>query len=121
MKTMYKILIGLTAGVLNGLFGSGGGVVAVPMLERSKLEQPRLEQRKCHATSVVLIFVLSLVSVGMYALHDRLDVSAALEFIPAGLVGALIGATLLKKVTNHHLKRAFGAVILISAVRMLVA
>jgi hypothetical protein len=113
MKTLHKIAIGLTAGILNGLFGSGGGVVAVPLLERSQIEQ-----RKCHATSVVLIFVLSLVSAGMYALDGRLDASTALQFIPAGLVGALIGATLLKKVKNNLLRRIFGIIILISAVRM---
>ena len=114
MKAKQKILIGVTAGILNGLFGSGGGVAAVPLLERSKLEQ-----RKCHATSVVLIFILSLFSAGMYALKGSLDVVTAAEFIPAGLLGALVGAVLLKKIQNNHLKRIFGAVILISAIRMI--
>jgi len=114
MKTINKIIIGLTAGVLNGLFGSGGGVVAVPLLERAQIEQ-----RKCHATSVVLIFVLSLVSTVMYAVGGRLDFSTAMQFIPAGLVGALVGATLLKKIKNDLLRRIFGVIILISAVRML--
>ena len=114
MKTKYKLLTGVTAGLLNGLFGSGGGVVAVPLLERSELEQ-----RKCHATSVVLIFVLSLFSTVMYALKGSLDVSTALEFVPAGLLGAFVGASLLKKIKNNALKRVFGALILISAIRML--
>ena len=113
MKTKFKLLIGFVAGVLNGLFGSGGGVVAVPLLEKS-----HLEQRKCHATSVVLIFFLSLFSVGMYAFKGKLDVSTAAAFIPAGIIGALIGATLLKKIKNTALKRVFGAIILISAIRM---
>ena len=116
MKTKFKLLIGLTAGLLNGLFGSGGGVVAVPLLERSKLEQ-----RKCHATSVVLIFVLSLFSAGMYAFSGNLDISTAFEFIPAGLLGAIVGAALLKKIKNNILKRIFGAIILISAIRMFMA
>ncbi|MCL1881591.1 MAG: sulfite exporter TauE/SafE family protein [Oscillospiraceae bacterium] len=116
MKTIHKILIGLSAGVLNGLFGSGGGVVTVPLLERSGVEQ-----RKCHATSVVLIFVLSFISVGMYAINDNLDFVKTLEFIPSGLVGALVGATLLKKVKNNSLKRIFGLIIIASAIRMFVA
>jgi hypothetical protein len=116
MKTKQKLIIGLAAGLLNGLFGSGGGVVAVPLLERSNIEQ-----RKCHATSVVLIFVLSLVSTVMYALKGRLDYHSALDFVPAGLVGAVIGATLLKKVPNTHLRRIFGVIILASAVRLYTA
>jgi hypothetical protein len=113
MKAIHKITIGLTAGLLNGLFGSGGGVVAVPLLERSDIEQ-----RRCHATSVVLIFVLSLVSTAMYAMKDRLDYSTALSFIPAGLAGAVLGSLILKKIKNNLLRRVFGVIILISAVRM---
>ena len=85
----------------------------MPLLERAKLEQ-----RKCHATSVVLIFVLSLFSAGMYALNGNLNVAKAAEFIPAGLLGALTGSGLLKKIKNTVLKRIFGGVILISAIRM---
>ena len=114
MKTKQKLLIGITAGLLNGMFGSGGGAATVPLLEKSGLEQ-----KKCHATSVVLIFVLSLVSAGMYAFYGRLDIRAAAQFIPAGLLGAAVGALVLKKIRSSLLKRVFGAVILISAVRML--
>jgi uncharacterized membrane protein YfcA len=113
MKTKLKLIIGLTAGLLNGLFGSGGGVVAVPLLEHSGIEQ-----RKCHATSVVLIFVLSLVSVIMYAMKDKLEYKTALGFIPAGIVGAIVGAMVLKKINNDLLRRIFGGIILISALRM---
>jgi hypothetical protein len=115
MKTKFKLIIGLTAGLLNGMFGSGGGVVAVPLLEQAKIEQ-----RKCHATSVVLIFVLSLVSTILYAIKDKLDYCAAWEFIPAGLAGAALGAVLLKKIKNNLLRRVFGIIILISAVRMII-
>ncbi|MCL1866904.1 MAG: sulfite exporter TauE/SafE family protein [Oscillospiraceae bacterium] len=115
MKTPYKCLIGITSGLLNGLFGSGGGVVAVPLLEKSNIEQ-----RKCHATSVVLIFILSIVSTVMYAVKDNLDHKTALTFIPAGIVGAVIGAGILKKIDNSLLRRVFGVIILISAVRMIV-
>jgi len=114
MKNTRKIIIGLIAGLFNGLFGSGGGVAAVPLLERAGVEA-----KKSHATSVALIFVLSLVSAGMYALKGKLDVSTALMFIPGGLAGALVGAFLLKKTPNSVLRRVFGAVMLISAVRML--
>ncbi|MCL2036246.1 MAG: sulfite exporter TauE/SafE family protein [Oscillospiraceae bacterium] len=113
ISTKFKLLTGITAGLLNGLFGSGGGVVAVPLLERCGLEQKR-----CHATSVVLIFFLSLVSTVMYALSGKLQVSTALGFIPAGLAGAVLGSLILKKINNTLLRRIFGIIILISAAKM---
>jgi len=114
MKNSRKITIGLISGLLNGLFGSGGGIAAVPLLERAGVEV-----KKSHATSVALILVLSVASTVMYALKGKLDVSTALAFIPSGLVGALIGSFLLKKTPNSVLRRVFGVVILASAVRML--
>lgn len=116
LNKLQKLAIGGAAGVLNGLFGAGGGVVTVPMLERSGLEQ-----RKCHATSVALVFMLSLVSTTMYALQGKLDYGKTLEFVPSGIVGALVGAIVLKKVNNTVLKRIFGVIIIVSAIRMLIA
>jgi hypothetical protein len=55
----------------------------------------------------------------MYALHGKLEFGKAFEFVPAGLVGAVVGATLLKRVRNTLLRRIFGVIILISAIRML--
>lgn len=108
-----KPIFGFFCGVLNGLFGSGGGVVAVPMLRFMGLEP-----RKSHATSVAVIFFLSLMSVIAYAFKGILDFKSALVYIPWGILGAVLGALLLKKVPNSLLRRIFGIVILISAGRI---
>ena len=112
---MKKHLMGFVCGVLNGMFGSGGGVAAVPMLEGSGLEA-----KKSHATSVALIFVLSIATTISYLLGDKLDFGLASQYIPYGVVGAVIGAVLLKKMPNSLLRRVFGGIILIAAVRILV-
>ena len=112
---MKKHLMGLVCGLLNGLFGSGGGVAAVPMLEETGLEA-----KKSHATSVALIFVLSIATTISYLMGDKLDLGLALQYIPYGVVGAAAGAFLLKKIPNSLLRRVFGVIILIAAVRILV-
>ncbi|MCL2108889.1 MAG: sulfite exporter TauE/SafE family protein [Oscillospiraceae bacterium] len=113
-KKYFKSICGFLCGLLNGLFGSGGGVVAVPMLRFMGLEP-----RKSHATSVAVIFFLSLLSVIAYGIRGSLDVKTALVYVPWGIIGAVCGALLLKKVPNTLLRRIFGAVVLISAVRIL--
>ncbi|MBD5114447.1 MAG: sulfite exporter TauE/SafE family protein [Ruminococcaceae bacterium] len=112
---MKKIFMGVICGLLNGLFGSGGGVAAVPMLEAAKLEA-----KESHATSVALIFVLSLATTISYFLGDKLDFTMAWSYIPYGLVGAIAGAVLLKKIPNSLLRRIFGVIILFAAFRILV-
>ena len=112
---MKKHLMGLICGLLNGMFGSGGGVAAVPMLEGAGLEA-----KKSHATSVALIFVLSIATTISYLMGDRLDFGIALQYVPYGIMGAVIGAVLLKKTPNSLLRRIFGVIILVAAVRILV-
>ena len=120
MKKHIKLFLGSLCGLLNGLFGSGGGVVAVPMLEFTGIEP-----RKSHATSVAVIFFLSLMSVAAYSLKGSftnsppLDWKVTLSYIPWGVAGAVLGSLLLKKVPNSLLRRVFGAVVLLSAVRIL--
>ena len=112
---MNKHFMGLICGLLNGMFGSGGGVAAVPMLEGSGLEA-----KKSHATSVALIFVLSLATTFSYLLGDKLDFELAWQYAPYGVIGAAAGAVLLKRTPNSLLRRIFGVIVLAAAIRILV-
>jgi len=107
------ILIGLAAGMLNGLFGAGGGLAAVPLLVKSGLEP-----KKAHATSVAVMVPLSAISL-MFYIQGGFAVTDALIFIPGGIAGAAAGSFLLKKMSNTLLRRIFGAVMIISAIRLL--
>ena len=111
---MKKWILGLICGALNGLFGSGGGTAAVPLLESSGLEP-----KKSHATSVALIFIFSLATTVVYMINGSLDISTALMYVPYGVLGAITGAFLLKKVPNSLLRRIFGVIVLASAVRLM--
>ena len=110
---MKKGIFGALCGFLNGFFGSGGGVVAVPLLNRLGFDA-----RKSHATSVALIFFLSLVSSTAYFIRGNIPLNDALSFIPPGLAGAVMGAVLLKKIDNNILRRIFGVIIIVSSVRI---
>ena len=87
------LLYGSLCGFLNGLFGSGGGTVAVPAFEKNGTEP-----KKAHASSVALIFVLSLVTAVIYLMNGKLDFGTAWEYIPYGLIGAILGSFLLGKI-----------------------
>ena len=91
-----KTLIGIVTGFANGLFGSGGGTIVVPAMERFL----HVEEHKAHATAIAIILPLSVLSAG-------------------GLAGGLVGAKLLAKVSGLWLHRIFGAFMLAAAVRMM--
>lgn len=105
---------GLFSGVLNGLFGSGGGTAAVPLFERAGLSP-----RNSHASSVALIFFLSISAAIGYGIGGNLNFGLALPLIPGGLLGAAVGAQILKKIDNDLLRRIFGGLLLLAAGQLL--
>ncbi len=107
-------LTGLAAGLVNGLLGSGGGMIAVPMLERGGVEANR-----AHATSVAVMLPLSAVSAFFYLRGGNVTLADALPYIPGGVIGALIGVLLLRRVKPELLRRLFGAVAVYSGLRIL--
>ncbi len=111
---MKKHIMGLLCGLLNGLFGSGGGIAAVPLLEATGSEA-----KESHATSVAFIFILSIATTISYLLGDKLDFITAAKYIPYGIIGAVIGAIFLKNISNSVLRRIFGGIMLAAAIRIL--
>lgn len=111
---MKRLLKGALCGFLNGFFGSGGGVIAVGVLEKEGCAV-----KSAHAGSVALIFVLSLVTACFYGFSGGLDFAAAWEYIPWGAGGALAGALFLRKIRADWLKRVFGALVAAAALRTL--
>ena len=107
---------GLLCGGLNGFFGSGGGVVAVPLFEHDGCTA-----QQAHATSVAFIFVLSLVTTLLYWMNNGLDFGTAWEYIPWGAGGAIAGALLLRKISSVWLHRIFGMLIIAASLRMLMS
>lgn len=107
-------VLGVLSGVLNGLFGSGGGITVVPMLELLSVPP-----QKAHATSVAIIFPLSLFTALLYFRQGiPADWNALCYLIPGGLIGALIGTKWLQKLPSHLLRRIFGGIILYAGVRL---
>lgn len=114
-KKVGVLLSGAAAGLVNGLFGAGGGMVLLPLLSKTA----DLKERELFACSVCIILPLCLVSAGAYWLQGG---SFAVESLPYLLGGALGGAAaglLLKRLPTLWLHRALGAFILWGGVRLL--
>lgn len=113
--TKYAI-VGFATGICNGLFGSGGGTVAVPFMERLL----GVEEHKAHATAIAIILPLTLISAGLYIYKGYFDFPLSWQTSLGGVAGGLMGAYLLKKVPSVWLKKIFGVFIMFSALRMVI-
>jgi len=114
MKKMLSI-IGLAAGLANGLFGAGGGTLLVPALEKFL----KFETHKAHATTLAVILPLSVISAVVYTWGVDVDWTALLLVSIGGVVGGIIGAKLLNKLSGAWLNMLFGIFLAAGALRML--
>ena len=113
-----KVVIGLGAvfvGLVNGLLGAGGGVLVVMLLARLL----RLEQHRAQATAVAVMLPVSVVSAVVYGVRGTVDWGLLWPLCAGTVAGALLGAKALYKLSSVWLKRLFGALMIVSAVRML--
>lgn len=109
-----KFLAGGISGFLNGLFGAGGGVVAVMFLRNITGDE-----KKAHASATLMILIMSTASFIFYVIYGHIDWNTGLKFIPGGVIGAVAGTFLLKNIKNNKLKKLFGAVLAVSGAVML--
>ena len=105
---------GLAVGIVNGLLGAGGGMIAVPLLKKLGLSQ-----KQAHANAVAVILPITVLSAVLYLIRGYVRLSDSLIFIPGGLVGSLIGTYCLKKISPKWLKRIFGGFMVYAGVRLL--
>lgn len=115
VNKLWCAVAGGAAGLVNGFFGGGGGMVLVPLLAG----KCGLGQRKAFATSVAVIAPLCALSAGIYWVRGDLDISSALPYLAGGLAGGLIGGRLFKKLSMKWLRRGFALLILYGGVKAL--
>lgn len=108
-------LAGGLAGLVNGFFGGGGGMVLVPLL----VSRCGLSQRQAFATSVAVILPLCVLSAAIYWFRGGLDFTAALPYLAGGLLGGFLGGKLFRRVSMTWLRRGFALLILYGGVRAL--
>lgn len=113
--TARIVLVGVAAGFLSGLFGVGGGVLMVPAL----VIVLAMDQRLAHGTSLAAIVPIALAGVVGYAIGGEVDWAASLFLVVgAAGIGARIGTHLLHVLPQRALAILFAAVMLATAVRM---
>lgn len=114
-KWLAPAVAGALAGLANGFFGGGGGMILVPLLTR----RCGLDQRRAFATSVAVILPLCCLSSVIYLLRGGLDLRAAFPYLVGGLAGGFLGGKVFKKLNMDWLRRVFALFLLYGGVKSL--
>lgn len=108
-------LIGAAAGVINGLFGAGGGMVLLPLLTATAL----LEENTRFPASVSIMLPICSVSLLILSFQSLLPFHAALPYLLGSIPGGILAGIFGKKIPTLWLHRALGLMILYGGIRYL--
>ena len=116
------LVTGTVAGVLAGLFGIGGGIVIVPVLETAlglAGVDPAIRMHVAVGTSLATIIPTSVSSARAHHARQSVDVDIVRRWAVFVLAGALLGAWIASLVHSDVLAMVFASLALLVAIKML--
>ena len=114
-KQWGTIISGSAAGLVNGLFGAGGGMVLVPLLSCTT----DLDDREIFPASVAIILPICLISLSVTWQSGQPDWYSAIPYLLGSAVGGVIAGMLGRRIPTQWLHRLLGFLILWGGVRYL--
>ena len=97
-----KFGIGTVIGGVSGFFGAGGGLICIPFLMKLNFKR-----KPAHANAVAIILPIALASATLYLLRGRVNLMDTLIYLPGGVIGAIVGTYIMKKISPKLIKKLF--------------
>ncbi|SRR5258706_5357143 len=111
------LIVGLAAGTLSGLVGVGGGVIIIPAL----VYILGFNQAEAQGTSLgILLLPVGIFAVLNYYKQGFVDIKIVLIISLAFVIGGWLGSRLAVSLSQQLLKKMFGSLLLLLAIKMLV-
>lgn len=115
IKNNLKVgALGVIVGLVNGVFGAGGGMIAVPLLKSQGLHQ-----KDAHANAVAVILPITVLSAILYLARGNVLLSDSFAYIPTGLIGSVIATFALQRFSNKWLQKIFALFMIYAGGRLL--
>lgn len=114
-EILALLAIGLTAGLLAGLLGIGGGVVMVPAMVLIM----GMDQHVAQGTSLLVIIPAAAFGSFTHHRHGRLAFRDAAALAVGGMLGAVLGSVTALSLDEELLRRLFAGLLVFVAARLL--
>ena len=114
-KPIRYALSGTAAGMINGLFGAGGGMVLVPTLTALT----DIDDAEIFPASICIILPMCFVSLLFSVSDGGIPWSMALPYLIGSAAGGIIAGLVGRRIPSKILHRLLGVIILWGGVRYL--
>ena len=109
------------AGIINGLIGTGGGIILYFALKlQAKLNKNNDDAIKDIMANIIAVVVpMSIVSSVAYMIRDEIKYAELVPYLSAAVAGGLVGALLLNKIKPKIIRKIFALMIIYAGVQMM--
>jgi len=113
---MKIALIGILAGIVNGLFGSGSGMIILPTLMSD------LDEVKARGTTIMSVLFLSIISSIFYLknVNNEVELIAIWYVVAGGIIGGTIGSKIIHKIPVKYLQIILAVFMIYTGIRMII-
>ncbi len=113
---LILLIVGLAAGVLSGMVGVGGGIIIVPAL----VYFLAFSQKSAQGTSLgILLLPVGILGVMQYYKQGYVDFKIVAIVALGFILGSLMGSKISLSLPDEKVKRFFGIVLMLVAIKML--
>lgn len=116
MNKIKRPLIGFMAGMICGLFASGGGLILVPAF----IYVLKMEDKKARGTAIVCMLTMVIASSVFYYGQNYINWKVAIYCAIGGIIGGVIGAKLLRKIPTIYVRILFVIFLFYVSIKMLI-
>ena len=112
---MKIALIGIIAGIINGLFGSGSGMIILPTLLST------LDEVKARGTTIMSVLFLSIISSIFYFknINNGVELIAIWYVVAGGIIGGTLGSKIIHKIPIKYLQMLLAIFMIYTGMRMI--
>lgn len=116
VQILLLICLGVFVGFVNGFLGAGGGMLLVPCI----IPILSMDTKVAHATAILIILPICIVSGVIYALQGSFEFNVFLPCLIGTVVGGVLGTFILSKLKNDVITIIFSLVMVAAGVVMIV-
>lgn len=106
---------GIAVGGVSGFFGGGGGMLAVPLLQACGLDAKR-----SHATALLVILPICIISAAIYIRNGYFDANAVLCACIGVVGGSVAGAAMLDKLNQTAIGVIFALIMVAIGIKLVI-
>lgn len=114
-KVSGIMIAGAAAGIINGLFGAGGGMLLIPLL----VLLTDLNDGELFSSSLAIMLPICIVALAATALHHTLPLKESVPYLAGSAIGGILAGVLQNKIPTLWLHRVLGLLIIWGGIRYL--